>query len=115
MLIATEGWIRIKPDGNIYVGCYNSRKELIDYFNSFYPGYVRERVKEGYKTIYETEVSGEVAYQCICDILSYLKIKQTRAKIAKLIYEFKQLFGYVPNNVREICYHKMKELNKKGT
>lgn len=120
----TRKWYRKNIGYTLSVFIHNTDKRIIDLFNGKYGGYVniRKRKSDKWKTGYDWKLSSCQAKNFLKEIVSYLILKKERAKIAIEFQEVKERklwrFGQNPKEVLdfyELCYQKMRLLNKKGT
>lgn len=122
--IKPNKWRRKNEGYEFSVYIHNTDKKIIDLFQGQFGGYVnvRKRKTEKWKDGYDWKLSSVQAKNFLKRIYPFLLIKKERARIVIEFQEVKEQkryrFGENPKEVLdfyELCYQKMRLLNKKGT
>lgn len=112
---------RIGYQLSVYI--FNTDKRIIDAMYNEFGGYIhiRKRPNPKWSDAYEWKISVNKALDFLKNIEPYLIVKKERAKIAIEFQELKKRkkYRFAPcskeeDDFQELCYQKMRLLNKKG-
>lgn len=112
---------RIGYQLSIYV--HNTNEKIIRIFEKKFGGYVniRKRETNKWKTGYDWKLSANQALKFLQDLIPFLILKKEQAKVAIEMQELQKSKQHqfaktdkVVEDFYELCYQKMRLLNKKG-